>query len=248
MTLGRALLVAGILACAMLVSGRAATSAECRTLNIAAAEIPFFIESADKGAFVDLVRTAARRANLQVHIEVFPKIRALSLFRNGRVDALLPHSSAGQPVSAHKSIPILTKRDFAFVRKGTEIPRTIKDLEGLRVGLTRQYAYPESLTSNDRIDFSREPSSDLENIRMLALGRVDSAILEERSGLEALQQTGLDTIVYDKNYPINELLVWMLFNKTACGRSQMESMNAEFRHMLSNGEWGAILRGTPPES
>ncbi|MCK7615060.1 substrate-binding periplasmic protein [Roseibium sediminicola] len=217
-------------------------------MNIAAAEIPFFIESADKGAFIDLIRTAARRANLDAQIEVFPKIRALSLFQNGRVDALLPHSSAGQPVSAYKSVPILTKRDFVFVRKGTEIPRTVKDLEGMRIGLTRQYAYPDTLTSNDKIDFSREPSSDLENIRMLALGRFDGAIVEERSGLEAIQQTGLGMIVYDKNYPINELLVWLLFTKTDCGRYQMESMNVELRHMQSNGEWSAILRGIPPES
>ncbi|MEP3045751.1 MAG: transporter substrate-binding domain-containing protein [Roseibium sp.] len=223
-------------------------SAECPTLRVAAAEIPYFVESAEKGEFVELIRSAAARANLDLTIQVFPKKRALSLFQLGRVDALVPHSSAGKEVVSYKSLPILTKRDFVFVRKGTPVPASIKELEGLRIGLTRQYAYPKSLTSNKKVEFSRAPNSDRENIKMLSLGRLDGSIIEERSGLRAIMESGASNIVYDKNHPINELLVWVLFSRNKCGQYFMEKINSEFNAMKLDGEWYSIKGISKPDS
>lgn len=231
---------------ATLSSGVSFASDDCRTLYIAAAEIPFFIEDESKGAFVDLVRTAARRAKLEVNIRVYPKRRALNLFQMGQVNALLPHSSAGQELPSYKSTPILVKRDFVFVRKGSPIPKTISDLEGLQIGLTKQYAYSKDLTSNAKINFSRAPNSDLENIKMLSVGRIDGSIIEERSGLKAIADANADNIVYDRNNPINEFLVWMLFRKDQCGLELSDKMNSEFAAMKSDGIWESLL--TPPKS
>jgi polar amino acid transport system substrate-binding protein len=214
---------------------------DCQTLNIAAAEIPYFVESEHKGAFVELIRTAATRAGLDLTIKVFPKKRALKLFQHGRVNALLPHSSAGIDLPSHKSTPILIKRDFVFVRRGTPIPKSIPELEGLQIGLTKQYAYSNLLTSNKNIEFSRAPHSDLANIKMLSVGRIDGSIIEERSGLKAIADANADNIVYDKNYPINEFLVWMLFRKNSCGLELSEKMNSEFSKMKSDGIWQDIM-------
>ena len=237
-----------LLTSASLCISQAQAASECRSLDVAAAEIPFFVESPNDGVFIDLIRTAAARADIDIKIAIFPKKRALSLFQKQRKNALLPHSSAGVELAAFKSDPILTKRDFVFVRRGTPIPRNIRDLEGLRIGLTQQYAYPEALISNDRVRFSREPASDLENIKMLSLGRLDGSVIEERSGLKAIAESGADNITYDRTSPINELLVWMLFKNDACGKQHMEKLNAAFAAMRSNGEWQSILRQSGPKS
>ncbi|CTQ52018.1 Bacterial extracellular solute-binding proteins, family 3 [Roseibium album] len=219
---------------------------DCRRLNVAAAEIPYFVESEDKGVFVNLIRTAARRAGLELTIKVYPKKRALKLFQHGRVNALLPHSSAGTDLPSYKSTPILIKRDFVFVRRGTPIPKTISELEGLQIGLTKQYAYSNLLTSNKNIEFSRAPHSDLANIKMLSFGRLDGSIIEERSGLKAISDAGVGNIVYDRQHPINEFLVWVLFSKDKCGKQLSNKMNSEFSAMKSDGKWEEVM--TPPNS
>ncbi|MEP2704635.1 MAG: transporter substrate-binding domain-containing protein [Roseibium sp.] len=213
---------------------------ECPVMNVAAAEIPHFIETAQKGEFIELIRSAAKRADLELNIQLFPKKRALSLFLNGKVDALVPHSSAGKDLPSYKSMPILTKRDFVFVRRGMPIPTSVEELEGLRIGLTTQYAYPKALTSNTKIEFSRAPNSDLANIKMLSLGRFDGSIIEERSGLQAISAAGVTDIVYDKSQPINELLVWIMFSKTECGLYYRVKINSEFLAMKTDGEWNSI--------
>lgn len=231
---------------AVLLSGPVNAAAKCSHMNVAAAEIPYFVESPVKGQFVELLRAAAKRAELSLNIKLYPKKRALGLFQIGVVDVLMPHSSAGVDVPSYKSVPILNKRDFVFVRKGTPIPASIEELEGLRIGLTSQYAYPKSLTENKKIEFSRAPNTDLESIRMLSIGRFDGSIIEERSGLKAISEAGVADIVYDENNPINELNVWILFGESACGLEYRDKINAAFQAMIADGEWDTIKKLTAP--
>ncbi len=226
--------------------GKVLADSVCRVLTVAAAEIPYFIESPEKGQFVELLREASDRAGLDIDIRLYPKKRALGLFQMGTVDALMPHSSAGVELPSYKSIPILNKRDFVFVRKGTPIPTSIAELEGRRIGLTSQYAYPKSLTENTNIEFSRAPNSDLNNIKMLSIGRFDGSIIEERSGLKAIAEAGIDNVTYDENHPINELHVWVLFSKTSCGQVYADRINAAFQEMIADGEWDAIKKTAMP--
>ena len=214
---------------------------QCKTLNVAAAQIPHFIENENKGVFIHLIRTAAKRAGLKLTVNVYPKKRALRTFEIGRANSLLPHSSAGAPVPSYRSMPILIKRDFVFVRRGSPIPASIKELEGLHIGLTKQYAYPKSITSNTRILINRTPTTDENNIRMLSAGRLDGSIIEEASGLRAISEAAVNNVVYDKFQPINELQVWMLFSKNECGKKNMEKINSEFAAMKSDGTWQSIM-------
>jgi len=218
----------------------------CTTMTVAAAEIPLFVESATEGEFMELLWAAAKRADLDLDIRLYPKKRALNLFQAGAVDALVPHSSAGVELPAYKSLPILIKRDFVFVREGSPVPTSVRDLEGQLIGLTAQYAYAEILTSNPGIRFSRAPNSDLENIKMVSAGRFDGAVIEERSGLTAIAEAGVSNIIYDPASPINELQVWVLFAKTDCGRVYADKINAAFRDMISDKEWNAIRKLSSP--
>lgn len=238
--------LAAIMMMAVMLPSPSHADANCGPMKVAAAEIPYFVESPEKGQFVELLRAAAERAEIDLEIKLYPKKRALGLFQISVVDVLMPHSSAGVDVPSLKSVPILNKRDFVFVRKGTPIPTTVKELEGRRIGLTSQYAYPKSLTGNENIEFSRAPNSDLESVKMLSIGRFDGSIIEERSGLKAISEAGVSNIVYDQKHPINELNVWILFSKSPCGLFYQEKINAAFQAMIADGEWDTIKKLTAP--
>ncbi len=220
----------------------------CGPLTVAAARIPHFIENDQKGVFIALIRKAADIAKLDLVINVAPKKRAVQFFKNGAANALLPHSSAGEDIPSHKSIPILIKRDFAFTRQGKAIPTSVDDLEGLSVGLTFQYAYPKSITEHKNITFIRSPATDEMNLKMLSNNRFDVAIIEERSGLRALATASISNVTYDKKHPLTELFVWILFKKDECGLIHKKKMDAAFKQMKQDGSWDTIMKGPEIQS
>jgi len=216
------------------------TKMACTGLRVSAVQIPHFSESEYKGAFIDLIRQAAKHANLPIEVDVYPKRRAVKVFLNKAANVYLPRASGGKELPAYKSTPIFVRRDFAFVRKGTEVPKSIGALEGMQVGLTRNYIYPKSLLENQAIDFVYAPT-DVANIKMLEKGRFKISIIEEVSGLGAVEAAAAKGIVYDKSHPIHEMSVWMLFEKSECGLKYSKKINAAFEVMKSDGSWAAIL-------
>ena len=223
----------------------AATEEECSTLSVAAARIPHYIENRTTGIFIELLTEATKYAGLDLKVSVLPKKRALQQFLRGHFNALIPHSSAGQKLDAYKSVPILIKRDFAFVRRGSSPPKTIEDMVGLRVGLTSQYAYPKSLTEREDINFTSQARSDQMNIRMLLAGRYDVAIIEQKSGLEAASSVGREQIIYDPRHPISELKVWIQYEKTACGQFYKQKIDQAISEMKADGNWRDLFRQLP---
>lgn len=213
----------------------------CTSLNAVAAKIPNFIEDPHNGIFINLMRTAAKNAGLEIDIRVYQKKRAVEIFERSGANVLFPHSSAGKKLTSYKSDPIFVKRDFAFVRTGDPVPETIEDLEGLFVGLTHQYAYPKSLTNNINIKTVNAPT-DVNNIKMLSNRRFDVSVIEERSGLEAIRKAGVDNITYDKSNPLVELKVWVMFEKTECGKILAGKINTAFQQMKKDGSWASIMR------
>ena len=160
----------------------------------------------------------------------------------------MPHSSAGQKLEAYKSDPILAKMDLAFVRKGDAIPQSIDDLSGKTVGLTAQYSYPKQLTSRTDIQFVRQAQNDEENIRMLAAGRYDVAIIEKSSGSRAVNKSAKNQIDFDQFHPITELQVWIMFSKDECGRQLQQKIDKAFRNMREDNSWQNLFKQTKADS
>ncbi|MBO6826717.1 MAG: transporter substrate-binding domain-containing protein [Sneathiella sp.] len=230
------------------ITAAAKPTPNCDTLNIAAARIPHYIEDENTGIFINLVSVAAKYAGLKLEITVLPKKRALQQFVRGQANTLLPHSSAGENLNAYKSDAILVKRDFAFVRRGNLPPKSVEEMKGMRVGLTSQYAYPKWLTERTDIDFTSQAESDQMNIRMLVAGRYDVAIIEQKSGSEAVSKIARDQIVYDPRYPISELNVWVLFQKDECGAMLKQKIDTAMRKMKTDGSWESIFQDLPESS
>jgi len=239
-------LISGALALWILPFGSvlAAMPDACRDKKevvVAAGEIPLFVVNEQRGIFVEMAKEAARRAEINIKMAVRPKKRAVAYFKGLRADALIPHPKGHPSASGYPSVPVLIKRNFAYVRKGEKPPQSIKELVGKAVGLTAQYYYSDALLKVPEIDFIRLAQADAINLSMLNRGRVEVAVLEEISGNEAIRKSGLTgEIIYDKENPISALEVVMLFQLTECGKALEEAFSRSFEAMEREGGTQAI--------
>ena len=170
--------------------------------------IPLMVESKTKGVFIELTQELAKRARINIDINIFPAKRAINDFNIGNADALFPALNTFFPDKKSFLLTeeiIYMKRDVAFTLKGQEMIETITQLEGKKIGITRGYAYADDVIHNPNIDFFMT-NSDEYSAKMLKAGHIDAFIAEEMSGLAALKRMKLkNEVQYSSKSPISEL-------------------------------------------
>ena len=147
-------------------------------------KIPVMVKNNKKGVFVELVKTTAKKAGIQVDVSVMPPKRAIQSFLAGKLDMLFPGLDIQFGKQKNKVLPsrelIYTKIDFAFTRNDKKKINSISGLKGKRVGLTSGYPYAATIIQNKNImiDWAK---SDVSNVKKLAKGRIDVFIVEEKT-------------------------------------------------------------------
>lgn len=202
--------------------------------------IPKMVESKDKGVFVELVKEVAKRAGYTLNLEIAPPPRTVNNFSQGKIDGFFPALDVIVLAPAAKSSPIYTKVDFAFFKKGDTDLKTIKDLEGKRVGITRGYPYAGELMSNPKIIFD-PADDDVTNMKKLAAGRIDAFVVEEKSGLEALKKSGETSLTYDASTPLSRQPVYFAFKNSPDGKDAAEAFSQALIDMKKDGSLKKIL-------
>lgn len=206
--------------------------------------IPLMVESKTKGIFIDLTRELAKRAGINIDINILPAKRAINDFNLGNADALFPALNAFFP-DKKSFLPteeiIYIKRDIAFTLKGQELIETIAQLEGKKIGITRGYAYADEVINNPNIDFFMT-NSDEYSAKMLKAGHIDAFIAEEISGLTALKRMKLkNEIQYSSKRPISESDVFYATQATEQGRYLAELLSQQLRLMKEDGSFNRIM-------
>ena len=209
-------------------------------LKIGSYPIPKMVESKDKGVFVELTKEVAKRAGIPFDLEIAPPPRTVDNFSKGVIDGFFPALDVLISGPVAKSAPIYTKVDFAFFKKGATNLKTIKDLEGKKVGITRGYPYAAELKSNKKIIFD-EADDDVTNMKKLAAGRIDAFVVEEKSGLEALKKSGETSVTYDSGKPLSKQAVYYAFKKNADGQKAAEGFSKSLEEMKKDGTFGKIM-------
>lgn len=204
-----------------------------KPLVLATFPIPLMVESPEKGLFVTLTKEIAKRNERELKILILPIGKTLLDFSNNKVDGFFPALDAYVPTLASKSIPFYRKVDYIFSRTGSPL-KTLKDLEGKRVGLTFRYPYGKELLANKKIKFELA-DDDIHNMKKLARGTIDAFIAEERSGLKALQVSGEKGISFDKKWPLSEQVVYYAFQNTDEGRVLAEIFSKTIEVMRKDG-------------
>lgn len=213
--------------------------AESKPLRFVTFPIPLMVESSTKGIFIDLTKEIAKRNNMQVKIEVLPIGKSILAFSSSQADALFPALDAYTPKKSPRSVFFYQKTDFVFYKKGQNLA-SIKDLEGKRVGLTFRYPYAKELTENRKIRFEYS-EDDVTNMKKLGQGRIDAFVVEERSGLQALNVSGAKDIIHDAGQPLSRQDVYYAFQDNSEGRAMAQKFTRALEKMKEDGAFDRIM-------
>ncbi len=206
--------------------------------------IPHLVLDENHGNFVELTRAIFERAHLVIEIVVKPAKRTLHDFQQNKIDAIFPaldvnFSSENKPIKSDELI--FLKKDYVFTRKGEPFLKTIKDLEGKRVGITLGYPYAKELTDNPLIKIE-SALTDEHNVLKLIKNRSDAFVVEEVAGLKAFQSKAVaDKIQYDPASPISEMGVYYAFQNTEKGKRLAKMLSKVLGEMKKDGTYSKII-------
>ncbi len=212
---------------------------ESKTYRIGTFKIPLWVKSNNSGAFVELFKEAAKRAGVEYKIEIYPTKRTFKYFQNNIIDGFFPamDKSAGK---AAKSSPIFVKKCILFLRKGSEPVDKLDLLKGKKIGLTLGYTYDKKITENFDIDYA---ISDIVNMKKLSRGRTYACIVEEKSGIAALKESGMTNIIYNVEKPLFKKNVFFAFQSNKEGKKLSKRFSQALFEMKKDGSFDRIMNG-----
>jgi len=202
--------------------------------------IPLMVENENEGVFVDLVKEITNRSGIEIKIVVAPPPRTISEFQKGITIGFFPALDVLLSGKVAKSENIYVKKDFVFVKKGTTGLTNIKSLEGKTVGVTKGYPYVAELMNDKKITLEFA-ENDILNMKKLSKGRIDAFVVEEKSGLKALEQSGEKDITYDSKMPLSNQDVYFAFQNTPEGAKLAEGFSKALSSMKKDGTFGKIM-------
>jgi len=207
-------------------------------------KIPLMVVDEQNGVFVELVKTIAKRANLNTDIVIYPVKRTIKKFLNKKIDVLFPAVDAFFTKSTNplkSSEFIYVKTDFTFTKKGEKLLKTLPDLKGKRVGITLGYKYDDALINDSSISFDIA-LSDHVNAKKLVRGNIDAFVVEEKSGLKAFSDLGfIDKIQYDKYTPLSKKDVYVAFQNNEKGKQLSLTVSKILKEMKQDGTFERIM-------
>ena len=205
--------------------------------------IPLMVENRDKGLVVELTKEIARRNNIEVTIDLMPPAKSFLAFSGGQAEALFPALDGDTPKNGARSVAFYEKVDFVFYREGHPFS-TMKDLSGKKVGLTFRYRYARDLLDNKKIHFEYS-DDDVTNMKKLSAGELDAFVVEERSGLKAVQLSGAKNIQYKASQPISKQEVFYAFQDSEEGRNLAQRFSKTIAKLKSEGVFDQIMINHP---
>ncbi|GAA3562201.1 substrate-binding periplasmic protein [Marinobacter xestospongiae] len=164
--------------------------AEPANLTIVTAEFPPYEYSrgdAVVGIDTDTVCQVIHRMGLNANIEMLPWRRAIKQVEDGFADMIYSLTYSDQRTEDLLfTAPLSLARDVLFKRRDWPFSwQQLDDLSGQRIGLSESYNYPSEFMAWIARDLARitrisHEQPDLTSLRMLARGRIDLFICEQK--------------------------------------------------------------------
>jgi len=217
-----------------------ATNRDSKTYRIASYYIPLLVQDSETGAFIELLQEAAKRADIKYEIIMAPPKRAMRYFEDEEVIGLIPALLTTLVKDSALTRPIFTKQIHAFVREGDAIPESIEGLEGKRVGLTRGFSFPRSITVNEKIEIDYADTTD-GSLKKLIEGRIDVVVADGYTALSAINKMKLTGFKYDLSAVLHEQEAFIAFQPTEEGRELARKLSIALDSMESDGAIDMIL-------
>jgi len=174
-----------------------------------------YIENGEvKGISADIIREVCRRADIQAKFQVISWQRAIKSMKDGSADGIfyLHRNEEREKFLFFPSEPVALPKMACFVLKTGNIKiEKLEDLKGRNCGVIGDYSYG---TEFDRFGDTRKiPCKDLkELIKLLEVGRIDTAVSEEMSFRYLSRELGLQD-KFETAYVITQNPVYVAFSQ-----------------------------------
>lgn len=206
-------------------------------------------EGGTSGLLIEVIREISRRSNVTLSVETYPSLRGAKRFIGKHVDGVMPvldiemeHYEGSAP---YRTVPLIFRRDFAFVRKTDEIPRSPEDLDGKSIVSVLGYGLDPSILNRENIHF-QAVRNDLIALHMLTLGRADVYISDEFVVLKALREAEIDNVHHDPSSPMFIYGGSILFHRNEKGKAIFSKINRAIKGMWSDGTMEKMLPSNLP--
>lgn len=179
----------------------------------------------NQGYAIQMLREIFASQNQEVHFEFLPWPRALLQAKEGEAVAIVTiwysveraqYLNYPTPLYSNKVMLYHNKQRPVLFTQLEQLPAT-----KLRLGMVRGYSYPQEI---DNLPFDKvEVNTDLESLKMLALGRVDLVICEQKVA-EYLLKTELASYstIEPTGSPLEEKPMYIAFSKAHPQSAQLQ--------------------------
>ena len=206
--------------------------------------------ASDQGLATRVLRSAAKRAELALDIQVVPWVRAQKSTLDGSGELLYPviRTAAREPL--YEWIGPVARIDYQLFRLRTSqtvaVPARIEDFPNHRVGLVRADPVTAMLKANGQ-SVKDEATSILQLIKMLLGDRIDFIAATPEAMSYGLKLLGVDPQTVERVKPLNVLLTDGLAYVVARRGADSEAIRKLRRalaDMRRDGSWDRAYDGT----
>ena len=201
------------------------------------------------GFSIELVRNVLDMMDLEYSINLVPYTRLHHQLRSGISDGgfLVTETEERKRYLWYSDEPVYRLRHVYFVRKNEKIKilkNSYNDLIGYRIGLTRDYQYPD-----DFLEFLEQKKikseyvvNDEQNFKKLYSGRLDVVVADIKNGLSIIKENSYDEkIIPLEDYVLAEYDLFMVWSRVKRDRKLADLFSEKLRLFKKTGEYKRIL-------
>lgn len=199
------------------------------------------------GIHIDIIKEAAKRANITLDIVSAPFIRSLINLKNGNSDALLfvAKNNEREEYSIFDSRNIISEVRFSFVFKKSstfEFSGNYHSLRKYNIGVVRGFVYGKSFQLN-RENLNLITAKDNETLmKLLQSDRIDAMIVNVDS-FKYTYAKGMDKIALDFSKPYFDITpIYIAFNRNNIDREIFEKFSNAMLEVRNSNIYNKILK------
>jgi ABC-type amino acid transport substrate-binding protein len=194
------------------------------------------------GLIAEITDLALRRAGFEPRYISLPFARLYAQLAEQQIDgATSVFGTAERQRVAHYSTPIVIEYSILVVPKGRSFPfARPSDAAGKTIGTQTGFAYP-GFDGTPGITFQPNPER-ANNLRLVALGRVDAAIIGSITGLQQARTMNLLDQMEPLPVAVNAIPLSIALNNRRFSAEDIARVNAALTALLAGPEFTAAAQ------
>ncbi|MGF1740065.1 transporter substrate-binding domain-containing protein [Vibrio profundum] len=202
----------------------------------------------NQGFLVELTKQSMNKVGYNVAIRFAPWARAVKLVESGEADAVIgAYFTKERTIFGLYSLPLFTSRDILLVRKDSDVPKRIKNLEELdhySIDVVRGNSHGPAF-DNSELLYITNSNTYIQSINKLLKKRVDIIAIPEPSAIYVMNHhfTNQKNQLQKISPPLSSNATYALFSKKSPNAKQyVDDFNTGLEMLKQDGTYDKIMR------